>query len=354
MTRDENLYLSAIHRRNEKRPPVWFMRQAGRYHSHYQGLRSKYSFIDLCKIPEVAAEVTFGPINDFGFDAAILFSDLLFPLEAMGMGLRYDEGPKLDWHLQTLADLDCLQSGPELAAQMNFQAEALKLIRAGLAPGKGLLGFVGGPLTLYFYAVEGSHKNVDKTKPHSAINGLRDGRYEGFCKKLSGLLVANMVLQAKAGADGVAVLDTCGGELNAQEFKGFAIPPLKSVLNEFKKECPETPVVYYSKGTGPEHWESLRDLPIDCLGVDWNHDIAAVLERFGERFAIQGNIDPEWLFLEPQELERRLRDVFTRVAALDPKYRKGWVCGLGHGVLPKTPESNVRLFLKLQKEMFSV
>src|SRR5258708_1210675 len=117
----DNLFLKTIRRENDKRPPVWMMRQAGRYHAHYQELRKTNSFIDLCKKTEVACEATMGPIRDFDFDAAILFSDLLFPLEAMGMGLRYEEGPKLDWHLQNISDLNRLQGGAKLASQLAFQ-----------------------------------------------------------------------------------------------------------------------------------------------------------------------------------------------------------------------------------------
>jgi uroporphyrinogen decarboxylase len=125
------------------------------------------------------------------------------------------------------------------------------------------------------------------------------------------------------------------------------------LLGKFKKLCPETPVTYYSKGSGPDHWKALRDLPISCLGIDWNHDIAEVLERWSDQWAIQGNVDPSWLFLDAAELEKRLRVVFNQAKALPQEKRRGWICGLGHGVLPKTPESNVRLFLKLQKEIFS-
>src|SRR5450631_2946385 len=128
----ESLLKRALARRNPGRPPVWFMRQAGRYHRHYQRLRAQHEFMDLCKRPELAVEVTLGPIEDFGFDAAILFSDLLFPLQAMGMGLRYDPGPKLDWHLRSSADLARLKGGADRAAHMSFQAEAITRLRARL------------------------------------------------------------------------------------------------------------------------------------------------------------------------------------------------------------------------------
>lgn len=348
----DNLYTAALRKKNNGRPPVWFMRQAGRYHSHYQKLRAKHSFMDLCKIPEIACEVTFGPLDDFGFDAAILFSDLLFPLEVMGMGLSYEPGPKLQWHLREPADLSRLRSGRELARGLEFQAEALRLIRGRLPAEKGLIGFVGGPLTLYYYAVEGSHQNLDSSKKGSAVAGLRDGRYLGFCEKLGELLAENMALQARAGADGIALLDTCAGELDADAYREFAVPALRSVIDRFKALCPETPIIYYSKNTGPEHWRALSGLPIDCLGIDWHHDIVDVLREFGSAYSIQGNIDPDWLFLEPAELERRLRSVFAKVKELGPDVRRGWVCGLGHGILQQTPEDNVRLFLRVQKEIF--
>jgi uroporphyrinogen decarboxylase len=342
-------YELAVERKNPGRPPVWFMRQAGRYHGHYQELRKKYSFIELCKIPEVACEATMGPIRDFDFDAAILFSDLLFPLEAMGMGLSYPVGPKLDWHLKTPADLDRLAGGRALAAQMQFQAEALQLIRAALPAEKALLGFVGGPLTLYCYAVEGTHSGgLESSKA-----GLKDGRYAGFIEKILDLLAGNMILQAKAGATAVAVLDTCAGEFDPETYRLQLVPAIRGLLERFRRECPDTPVVYYSKGTQREHWQALRGLPFQCLGVDWHPNLAETLREFGDTWAIQGNVDPHWLFLEPEELEARLRRVFGEVKALPASIRAAWVAGLGHGVLPKTPESNVRLWLKLHREIFA-
>ena len=340
----------AAQKKNEGRPPVWFMRQAGRYHSHYQKLKETYSFTELCKLPKVACEATMGPIRDFDFDAAILFSDLLFPLEAMGMGLKYEPGPKLDWHLSAPSELGRLEGGAALAQHMTFQADAMRLIRQELPREKSLLGFVGGPLTLFCYAVEGSHAG----ELESSKAGLKDGRFEGFTDKLHDLLVANMLLQARAGADTVAILDTCAGEFAPQIFQETVLPRLTRVMKEFKAQAPETALVYYSKGSSQEHWRTLMDLPFDVMGIDWRTPIAEVLDsEFGERFAIQGNVDPSWLFLEPSEFESRLRDVFASVKNLPAAKRRGWVCGLGHGVLPKTPESNVRLFLKLQHEIFS-
>jgi uroporphyrinogen decarboxylase len=342
------MFKEALQRQNKKRPPVWFMRQAGRYHSHYQAMRSKHSFMDLCKKPEVACEVTMGPIRDFDFDAAILFSDLLFPLEVMGMGLKYEPAPELGWHLESVSDVKRLNGGGALAKELQYQAEAMKLIRRELDPSKGLIGFVGGPLTLFSYAVEGSHSGGLQ----AAKAGLRDGRFTGFMERLEDLLAENMALQARGGADAMAMFDTAAGYFDPVTYREIAVPAIQVVLRKFEALCPSTPVIYYSRGTGPDHWSALRSLPIACMGIDWRHDLAQVLATWGKDYSIQGNIDPEWLFLDPRELERRLREVFGKVKALPASARQGWVCGLGHGVLQKTPEMNVRLFIRLQREIF--
>ncbi len=344
----DSLLQLALARRNRARPPVWFMRQAGRYHGHYQALRARHEFMQLCKRPELAAEVTLGPIEDFGFDAAILFSDLLFPLEAMGMGLRYAPGPQLDWHLRSAADLAKLHGGAARAAHMDFQAEAIALLRPRLGAARSLIGFVGGPFTLYAYAVAGSHEGFAR----DGI-GLDGAVYAGFNQALCELLAANMALQAEAGADCVAIFDTAAGTLTAEQFAQRAAPALAAVVESFRRRCPRTPLIYYSRDTGPEHWAALRGIDLQCLGVDWRHDLARTLQALGDRWSVQGNIDPHWLLLPARELEPRLRALFARVLELPAAMRAGWVCGLGHGVLQTTPEENVRLVLKIQREMFA-
>lgn len=345
----ETLLAAALGRHNTRRPPLWFMRQAGRYHRHYQALRARHDFISLCKQPQLAVAVTMGPIEDFDFDAAILFSDLLFPLEAMGMGLTYEPDPKLGWHLRSSADLPRLRGGAAAAAHMEFQAEALRLLRPRLASDKALIGFVGGPFTLYAYAVAGSHEGFARQGPA----GLDDGLYEGFCERLVELLAANMVLQAQAGADCVALFDTAAGALDPRQFARHAVGPLAQVVAQFRRSCPRTPLIYYSRDTGPEHWRALEPLDLQCMGVDWRHDLADTLRAQTPRWCIQGNIDPDWLLLPAADLETKVRGVFARVAALPQAVRSAWVCGLGHGVLQHTPEDNVRLVIRLQREMFT-
>lgn len=343
------LLQQALAGRNTGRPPVWFMRQAGRYHRHYQRLRAKHEFMDLCKQPQLAVEVTLGPIEDFDFDAAILFSDLLFPLEAMGMGLRYAPGPKLDWHLRSSADLRRLTGGAARASHMAFQAEAIALLRTRLAADRSLIGFVGGPFTLYAYALAGSHEGFAR----DALVGLDNGLYAGFNDRLRDLLAANMVLQAQAGADCVAIFDTAAGALTPQQFASHVAPALAALVREFRLRCPSTPLIYYSRDTGPAHWAALQQIDLQCLGIDWRHDLVEALRSQSQHWSVQGNIDPQWLLLPARELESRLRGLFARVLQLPPQLRAAWVCALGHGVLQTTPEDNVRLALKVQREMFA-
>jgi len=343
----ENALTAALARRNAGRPPVWMMRQAGRYHAHYQSLKRYVDFMTLCRDPAFAAETAMGPVHEFNFDAAILFSDLLFPLEAMGMGLRYDPGPKLDFHLREPADLSRLEGGEGKAALLSFQSDAMRLTRARLRPDKGLIGFVGGPFTLYVYAAAGSHERAAQALP-----GLASGLYDGFNERLLDLLARNMADQAAAGADNVAVLDTAAGEVDEATFRDRIVPVLRELLARFRKLDAHTPVTYYSRGTGPAQWRALDGLPIACLGIDWRHDLAAVLAEFTDRWCIQGNVDPDWLLLPQAEMEARVSEVFARVRALPAACRAAWISGLGHGILQKTPEGNVRRFVQLQREVF--
>ena len=309
--------------------------------------------MELCKVPELACEVTMGPIQDFDFDAAILFSDLLFPLEVLGMGLEYIPGPKLGWHLKEKSDLLKLnpekKTTEELIQGIAYQGKALQLIRQRLDQSKSLLGFVGGPLTLFYYAVEGSHQGA----LNDAKLGLTDGRFDGFFKVLAPLLIENMCLQARNGADAIAMMDTCAGDVDAPLYREVVIPTIREVLIQFRRRHPNTPVVYYSKGTGPTHWQHLESVPFECLGIDWKLPLVDTLKDFGSRWSIQGNFDPDLMLLPEQACMKEIEKFFEPILKLPKSDLKGWVCGLGHGVIQWTPEQNVRNFLKYQKEIFS-
>lgn len=327
--------------------PVWFMRQAGRYHSHYQGIKKNSDFMSMCKTPDLAIEVTMGPIRDFDFDAAILFSDLLFPLEHLGMGLKYEPGPILDMRIETKDDLNKLKVVAPAAEFYDFQQKACIGLRQELPKEKSLLGFVGAPWTLYSYAVEGSHSgNLTSSKL-----GLHDGRWDGFCNRLLPELLAEMDIQAKGNVDAMCLFDTAAGELDVHDYKQFVLPKLREVTKEFKKIHPNVKVIYYSKFTHMHYLREIQDSNIDVLGVDWRNDITDVLKEFSKDYMIQGNFDPSHLHLPWNTLEEKLNHFYEKVASSGADMSR-WIMGLGHGVLQHTPEDNVRNTIKLIHDKF--
>ena len=393
-------FQNALARRSQSTPPIWLMRQAGRYHKHYQALRAKYSFMDLCKRPELAAEVALGPVLDFDFDAAILFSDLLFPLEALGMGLEYtDRGPQLEWRLneQTISQL---RSVEEAWPHLLFQGDAVHATRERLPSSRSLIGFIGGPWTLFAYAVEGSHKgSLIESKKLLEL-------FPRFCEVMIPLLARNIELQMDSGAELVMIFDTAAGELSPNVFKAEIIPQLR-VLTEkvsfeslskeprsgemfienqhelppgssFRSETdsafahkwaqredgsdrfykhriptgffPEASIGYYSKGTQPAHLRQalFTEGGFAGIGIDHRWDLREALHLFSRSF-VQGNFDQALLLCERAELKRQLR---CYLEPLVHHSRDGWVCGLGHGVLPGTPEDNVKLFVDTVRESF--
>jgi uroporphyrinogen decarboxylase len=324
-------------------PPIWLMRQAGRYHRPYQQLRLKHRFEDLCRVPELACEVAMGPIRDFDFDAAILFSDLLFPLEALGMALSYDDGPpRLDGPL-TRERIDQFRPRAEALPRLRFQGEAVAATRAVLPADKGLIGFVGGPWTLFVYAMEGSHAGAMRIAKSSW------DLYRQFAGHVAPLLQDAIAMQFDAGADIVMILDTAAGDLPPSYFHREVTPDLAGLARAFPGR-----VGYYAKASHPALLASpLADAHWAGVGIDSRWDLASVLAAPARSGFVQGNFDPAWLFLPDAELDAALADFLRPIRALDAAARRGWICGLGHGVLPGTPESAVRRFVETVREAFA-
>ncbi len=324
-------------------PPIWLMRQAGRYHAPYRALRQSWSFEDLCRVPELAAEVAMGPIHDFDFDAAILFSDLLFPLAALGMSLSYDDGPpRLDGPL----DERRIAAFPPLddaAAQLRFQADGVAATRERLGAEKGLIGFVGGPWTLFVYAMEGGHAGPMKVAKSSWA------LYRQFAAHAAPLIGEAIRMQLEAGADVVMMLDTAAGDLPPAYFDREVAPAIAGLARAFPGR-----VGYYAKASHPALMNgALADAPWAGFGYDSRWDLASVLATPGRTGFVQGNFDPAWLFLPPADLRKAIVDFVRPIAALGTKGRRGWICGLGHGVLPGTPEDAVRTFVTTVREVLS-
>lgn len=326
-------------------PPIWMMRQAGRYQARYQALRARHSFDALCRTPELAAAVALGPILDFDFDAAILFSDLLFPLEALGFGLSYDEGPpKLDGSL-TFERLKTFRPLEDALARLTFQRDAMSLTREQLDKDKGLIGFVGGPWTLFVYAVEGTHTGA-LGRAKSSLD-----LYSAFAERIVPLVEATIQMQFDGGADIVMVFDTAAGGVSPQIFARDLAPDLSALARAFAHR-----LGYYAKGLRRDHlaaadWSSTA--PWAGLGLDWRWDLAGALAAEDRTGFVQGNFDPSRLMATGQTLDDEIARFVAPLRDLDPAARRGWICGLGHGVLPGTPESSVRTFVQRVRESFT-
>jgi uroporphyrinogen decarboxylase len=336
----KNLFQKTLGKEVVSTPPVWMMRQAGRYHSHYQNLKLKHTFMDLCLQPELAAEVAMGPVQDFDFDAAILFSDILFPLKALGMPLDYtDGGPKLGFHLNS-TNIKNLKPWQEAWQEMSFQKEAMKLTRERLQSSKGLIGFVGGPWTLFVYAMEGGHAgNLLTAKTNWEL-------WTQFSEIISQFLIENIRLQFEGGADVVMLFDTAAGELSPGLFQAKIQPVLAKIAQRFPGK-----LGYYSKGTSPQFFDSQwKKLPWAGQGHDHRNDLVSILNQ--SNGFVQGNFDQSLLHLSETEFPQFFREYLKPFQELSKEQRKGWVCGLGHGVLPKTPEKNVHAFVDIVRKTF--
>ena len=334
-------FLNALNRTPQSTPPIWFMRQAGRYHSHYQNLRSKNSFDQLCKNPELAAEVAMGPIQDFDFDVAILFSDILYPLEALGMGLNYtDQGPRLGFQLNE-DNFAQLKKVDDAFPFMHFQKEAMKITRQKLSRDKSLIGFVGGPWTLFVYAVEGSHAG-------SLIQSKKNlNLFYKFSEMIEQFLIKNIEIQFAGGADIVMIFDTAAGEVSPTFFKNYLQPVISRLVNKFPNK-----LGYYSKGTQNSFFNSdFKSLPLAGQGYDHRCFLPDILKENKHGF-VQGNFDQSLLHMDPVDFKKMLSIYVNEMKNLSPDERAGWVCGLGHGVLPKTPEKNVKDFIETIRKEF--
>lgn len=333
-------FKNACERQAQKVPPVWMMRQAGRYHAHYQALRKKHSFIELCKDPDLAAEVAMGPMEEFDFDVAILFSDLLFPLEALGLGLDYNPAPSLGWHLDSQSDFKKMTAIEKAVEHMQFQGEAVKRTRARLPDDKSLIGFVGSPWTLFVYAVAGSHKgNLIEVKKRMDL-------FPSFCELITPLMQENIKIQLQAGAEKVMVFDTAAGEMAARDFEKLLHPYLINLSKTFPGQ-----LGYYSKGTVPAHIDNLIEKSeFGGFGYDHRWSLTDHFQK-GQGF-VQGNFDQTMLFQKEDQFKTYLDQYLQPFLEMSPEQRAGWVCGLGHGVLPQTPEAHVKYFVQRVRELF--
>jgi len=321
----EPLFLRACRGETTERAPLWLMRQAGRYLPEYRQVRAGVSFLELCKTPKLAAEVTLQPIRRFGFDAAILFSDLLVPLEAMGLEVEFtDKGPTLPAPLRTPADLGRV-SRFDPAARTGFVLETIQLARRDLGD-TPLIGFAGAPFTVATYAIEGkTAKNFSETKKFFY-------REPEAARRLLGLIGEAtrdyLLAQIRAGAQAVQLFDSWVGVLSAEDFEAFALPPTAALVAELR--ATGVPVIYFGNGA-TSILDRVARVGATVYGVDWRMPIDEARAHLGNAAAVQGNLDPSTLLGPIADVERRARDIVRHGG------KRGHVFNLGHGIYPETP-----------------
>ena len=325
-------FLKACRGEHTEYTPVWFMRQAGRYLPQYQKVRSKVSFLELCKSPELCTEVTLQPVDIFGFDAAILFSDILIPMEAMNLALEFHEGrgPLFPQPVRSQQAIDALVV-PDPEATVPFVLETIRLLRKELKV--PLIGFAGAPFTLATYLIEGGSSKVFL---HTKKMMFQEPElYHNLLSKITACTSAYLQAQARAGAQALMLFDSWAGILAPCDYAQFALPYVQSIIRDLRSMT-DVPLIYFANN-GATLIRHTVTLGADVLGIDWRLPIADAIQQAGGH-AVQGNIDPVALFLPKERLEQRIRTMLS-----DAREARGYIFNLGHGILPETPPEQVRI-----------
>lgn len=318
------------------------MRQAGRYLAEYRELRGRYDFLTLCKTPELAAEVTLQPIRRFGMDAAILFADILLPLEAMGAELRFvkGDGPCFPEPVRKRQDIGRLRQ-PEVDVTLGYVFEALRLVRRELDGRTPVLGFAGTPWTLAAYLVEGG---ISKHHHHLLSWSYRDeAGLRELLDRIAEVSVEYLQGQIEAGAQAVQLFDTWGGLLDAERWQRLVRPSVLRILEGIGEQVP---VIFYLRG-GAHLLPVLGQLPVTGLSLDWRQPLDEVRSIVGPKMVLQGNLDPAALLGTPEEIRRRTHDLIRRGRpSQDGGGYARHIVNLGHGILPMTPVDNAGAFIE--------
>jgi uroporphyrinogen decarboxylase len=330
----KDLFLRACRGEVLPRVPVWMMRQAGRYLPEYREIRANHAFLEVCKTPQLAVEVSLQPFRRLGVDAVIVFSDILIPAEAMGLQLELgDGGPNLPNPVRSKLDVERLKLfDPE--TETGFLPEAIRQIVKSVGPHVPVLGFAGAPWTLACYMVEGKTR-----EGFAAVKSFLYHEPKTFRDLLHRIALATIpYLQAQiaAGATAVQLFDTWCGELNLQDYEDFALPAVQEIIAGLRGSVP---VIYYTKAS--QHLlPAVARSGANVLSVDWRMDLAEIRKTLGPKIALQGNVDPAVLLAPPD----RIRD--TTLATINSLAGHGHILNLGHGILQHTPVENAQLFIE--------
>jgi len=325
------VFLRACRREAVPFTPIWLMRQAGRYMPEYRDVRSRMSFLELCKTPGLAAEVTITAAERLGVDAAIIFADILLIIEPMGLDLEFSkgEGPVIHNPVRSGLDINRLREVEDVGA-LDFVFEAIRQTRLGLRADLPLIGFSGAPFTLASYVVEGgASKNYVHTK---TLMYNDSGAWHAMMSLISRALVQYLNAQIDAGAQAVQLFDSWVGALSPADYREYVLPHTRSVIEGIN---PGTPVIHFGTGTAAL-LELMREAGGQVIGVDWRVRLDEAWKRVGHDVGIMGNLDPVSLFARPEHLHAEARRILEQADG-----RPGHIFNLGHGILPETPVDNV-------------
>ena len=309
------------------------MRQAGRYMAEYRALRERHSLLEICRVPDLALEVTLQPIRRIEVDAAILFSDLLLPLEPMGLPFDFvkGEGPQIERPIESPEDIDKLHVFEPREA-LSHVLDAIRLVQRELKGRVPLIGFAGAPFTLASYAIEGGHSSsFARTK--ALMYGHPDA-WHALCEKFASVVADYLVAQIEAGVDAVQVFDSWVGTLSPADYREFALPHSQRIFDAIQRRVP---TIHFGTGTATM-LEDLREAGGDVIGVDWRIPIDAAWSRIGHDRAVQGNLDPTLLLGPSHRMFTQTDDILARAGG-----RPGHIFNLGHGILPTTPVEHVQM-----------
>lgn len=339
MSAPDSLLVRACKSLAVERTPVWFMRQAGRYMPEYRAVRKTHSLIEICKNPQLAAEVTITAAELLQVDAAIIFADLLLPLEVMGLPFHFSagEGPVIERPLRSVADIARLRT--DSAADLGYVAEAVRLVAKHFGPRLPVIGFCGAPFTLASYMIEGGgSRNYIHAK---TMMYSQPEVFDELLEKLVSVTAQYAAEQVRAGADVIQVFDSWVGCLSVEDYRQYVLPRTTELVQKLKESG--APVVYFGTDSATL-LPSMKETGADVIGLDWRIPLDEGRARLGGG-AVQGNLDPVTLFSDWEQVRLRAQEIIDRAAG-----RPGHIFNLGHGILPETPVENVKALAAYVRE----
>jgi uroporphyrinogen decarboxylase len=343
MSAPESIFVRACKSHPVEHTPVWFMRQAGRYMPEYRAVRKQYSLLEICKKPALAAEVTITAAEILGVDAAIIFADLLLPLEVMELPFHFSagEGPVIEKPVRSREEIARLRT--DRAAELGYVAEAVRLVAEHFADRVPVIGFCGAPFTLASYMIEGrGSRNYVHTKKMMYNS---PAEWDALMRKLVAVTTAYSVEQVCSGADAIQIFDSWVGCLSIEDYRRYVLPHVTTMVKDLQETG--VPIIYFGTDSATL-LPSMRETGADVIGLDWRIPLDEGWQRLDHKCAVQGNLDPVLLFADWKELKSRAQDILHRTGG-----RVGHIFNLGHGILPETPVENVKNLARFVQERAS-